>query len=135
MAAFRRASNEQVNVFEVDDVYLFKHYLDDDDAFARAKEYYNNQRYRFEVPSEEFEELRSFLSDRGYGLVVVDAVAPFVVVVRQYTDHPENIPKETVMKRTVEGHNCFLMTDQDAVEQAVQEGATWLPKADLKNPF
>jgi len=135
MSGFRRASHDRVNVFEVDGTYLFKHYFDGDHVFDRLKPYYNNQAYRFEVPPEEFSDLQTFLADEGYGLAVVDAVPEFAVVVRQYTAHPDNIFKESVIQRTVEDYHCFLMTDQNAVEGAVDDGATRLTATDLANPF
>jgi len=135
MAAFRRAGQEQINVFEVDETYLFKHYFDGDEVFDRLKQYYNNQQYRFEVPPDEFEDLQSFLAEYGYGLVVVDVIEEFVVVVEKYTTHPENIFKASVIHRSVDGYNCFLMTDQAAVEQATREHATRLTETDLSHPF
>jgi hypothetical protein len=135
MAEFRRAGDEQVNVFEVDETYLFKHYFDDEEVFGRLKRYYNNQHYRFEVPPSTFETLRSFLAEHGYGLVVIDAVAEFVVVVKKYTDHPKNIFKQSVIHRSVDGYNGFLMTDQAAVERATREGAIRLTETDLEDPF
>jgi hypothetical protein len=135
MAEFRRASHEQVNVFEVDDIYLFKHYFDNEEVFDRLKQYYNNQQYRFEVPPDEFEDLHSFLEEHCYGLVVVDVLEAFVVVVKVYTAHPDNIFKASVIQRTVDGYNCFLLTDQMAVEQAVQNGATRLTETNVPNPF
>jgi hypothetical protein len=135
MAAFRRAGNEQVNVFEVNNVYLFKHYFEGQEVFARLKPYYNNQQYRFEVPLTEFDGIRAFLDGHGYGLVVVDALDAFVVVVTKYTHHPDNIFKASVIQRSVDDYNCFLMTDQVAVEQAVQDGATRLTDTTLENPF
>jgi len=50
--------------------------------------YNSNQYYRFEVPLEEFDQLWSFLSDQGYGLVIVDTIEEFVVVVKRYTTIP-----------------------------------------------
>jgi hypothetical protein len=135
MAAFRRAGQEQVNVFEVDETYLFKHYFDGDEVFDRLKQYYNNQQYRFEVPPDEFEDLQSFLAEYGYGLVVVDVIEEFVVVVEKYTTHPENIFKASVIHRSVDGYNCFLMTDQAAVEQATREHAARLTETELHQPF
>jgi hypothetical protein len=135
MAAFRRAGQEQVNVFEVDETYLFKHYFDGDEVFDRLKQYYNNQQYRFEVPPDEFEALQSFLAEYGYGLVVVDVIEEFVVVVEKYTTHPENIFKASVIHRSVDGYNCFLMTDQAAVEQATREHAARLTETELQQPF
>ena len=82
MAAFRRAGQEQINVFEVDETYLFKQYFDGDEMFDRLKQYYNNQQYRFEVPPDEFEDLQSFLAEYGYGLVV-DVIEEFVIIQSQ----------------------------------------------------
>ena len=134
MAAFRRAGDEAVNVFEVDECFLFKHYFEGGGIFRRLKPYYNNQQYRFEVPAAEFADVESFLSDHGYGLAVVDA-APFAVVVRKYTAHPENIFKQSVVQRSVGDYNCFLMTDQEAVADAVDDGAVRLTETNLDDPF
>lgn len=135
MAAFRRGGDERVNVFEVNERYLFKHYFENEEVFDRLKQYYNNQHYRFEVPPDEFYQLRSFLSDQGYGLVIVDTIEEFVVVVRKYTTHPENIFKQSVIQRSVDNYNCFLLTDQAAVEQATRDHATRLTETELANPF
>lgn len=135
MAEFRRAGHEQINTFEVDESYLFKHYFDQEDIFDRLKKYYNNHQYRFEIPPKEFDSVRAFLSDYGYGIVVVDVSEEFVVVVKQYTDHPENIFKESIIQRTVDGFNYFLMTDQVATEEAIRDGATRLTETNLENPF
>ena len=135
MAEFRRAGHEQVNVFEVDESYLFKHYFDSEEVFDRLKRYYNNQQYRFEVPPDEFKNLRSFLEEHSYGLVVINVIEPFVVAVKKYTAHPDNIFKSSVIQRTVNGYNCFLLADQAAVEEAVQNGATRLTETDVQNPF
>ena len=135
MASFHRASHERVNVFIVDETYLFKHYFDGEEVFDGLKRYYNNQQYRFEVPGGAFEDLQEFLAEQGYGLVVVDVPEEFAVVVRKYTAHPEGIFKQSVIQRSVDGHNCFLLTDRDAVQQAVADGAIRLAETEFENPF
>lgn len=135
MASFSRAGHERVNVFEVDDRYLFKHYFEGEDVFDRLKRYYDNQGYRFEVPPDALEDLVEFLEKHGYSLVTVPDVEPYVVVVRKYTAHPENIFKASVIHRSADDYNCFLMTDQEAVAKAVAEGADRLTETDLKHPF
>ena len=62
-------------------------------------------------------------------------IKPFVVVVKKYTAHPDEIFKQCVIQRTVSGYNCFLLTDQAAVKEAVQKGATRLTETDLEDPF
>lgn len=135
MAEFRRASDEQINTFEIDGVYLFKHFFDKEEVFDRLKPYYNNHQYRFEVPIDEFEDIRTFLSERGYGLTHIETTESFVVVVKKYTKHPENIFKTSIIQRTVNGYNCFLLKDQASVEEAVTQEAKRLSETELENPF
>lgn len=135
MSSFHRASHKPVNVFEVDGTYLFKQYFEEDAVFNRLKRHYNGQKYRFEVSPDDLNAVRKFLAEHDYGLVVVDAVNEFVVVVPKYTDHPENIFRDSVAKRSVDDYNAFLITDQPAVDQVVHEGATRLTETNLANPF
>lgn len=135
MSAFHRAGRTRINAFPVDERYLFKHYFEGGQVFDRLRRYYNNQQYRFEIPAGDFDEIRAFLEDNGYALVVVDSPETFAVVVRQYTGHPENIFKDSVAHRSVDGYNCFLMTDREAVQRAIDAGATAFDGTDLELPF
>lgn len=65
----------------------------------------------------------------------IDAPEAFVVVVEQYTDHPEGILKQTVSKRSFAGYNCFLLADQAAVEEAKHGGVICLTDTTPENPF
>lgn len=135
MSEFVPAGTERVNVFVVEDVHLFKHYFEGDEVFDELRRYYNNADYRFEVPADDFERIRRFLADRGYGLVVVEDLEPFAVVVRKYTAHPENIFKGSVLHRSVGDYNLFVMTDREAVAEAVEAGAVPLAEAPVESPF
>lgn len=135
MVGFHRASREPVNVFEVDGQFLFRHYFSGEEVFDRLKRYYDGNQYRFEVPASDLGPVREFLADHGYDLVDVETTAEFVVVVRQYTAHPENIFKDSVIQRSREGHNFFLMTDRDAVDRAVAAGARRLSETGFDDPF
>ncbi|MBB6647385.1 hypothetical protein [Halobellus ruber] len=137
MAGFRRANRDTVNAFRINSEYLFKYYFEGDDVFARLRNHYNHTQYRFEVPVEEFEEINSFLEDHGYSLTPVSAVEEFVVVVRKYTEHPGNIFKQSVIQQSIPKYNCFLMTDQVAVDEAVSKTASAKPLTEtgIDNPF
>lgn len=134
MPDFHRASEERVNAFRVDEAYLFKHYFEGETIFDRLKRYYDNQQYRFEIPEDDFEEVQAFLADHGYALVEVDDPAAFTVVVEKYTDHPENIFKDSVLHQGGPDHNVFVMKDRVAVEQAELNGATRITETDLAAP-
>lgn len=129
--AFHPAGHQRVNVFPVDERYLFKHFFDEDEVFAKLKRYYDEYEYRFEVPAERFEHIRDFLTDHGYAPTVVDSPDPFVVVKRKYTDHPEVLFRGSVLHRSVGNFNCFVMKDSDTVEEALERGAKRLADTDV----
>ena len=122
---------EQINAFEIDGTYLFKHYFEQDDIFAQLRPYYNESDYRFEVPANALTEVQALLEDRFFELTVVDDVEPFCVVKRKYTDHPDVLFKASVVERTQQDYHVFLMKDQLSVEQAVNNGAIRLADADI----
>lgn len=122
---------ERVNAFPIQDTILFKHYFDGDAVFERLKPYYNGTQYRFEVPVDEFDSLRRFLREHGYVVTVVERPVNFYVVVRQYTEHPDGIFTDAVRHESVDGYNCFLMKDREAVAAVVARGATRLSSTQL----
>ncbi|PSQ16443.1 hypothetical protein BRD00_10655 [Halobacteriales archaeon QS_8_69_26] len=130
-----RSGDERVNVFDVGERYCFKHYFDGEAVFAELEPYYNDQAYRFEVPPDEFEDLREFLRGHGYELRVVDDPDDFAVAVEQYSAHPENVFEESVLQRSTGGYNCFLMTSQMAVAGACGEGAVRIGEVPVESPF
>jgi len=83
------------------------------------------------VPEDDFDEIKAFLGEFGYALVVVDMIEEYMVVVRKYTEHPENIFKDSVLQRSEGDYNVFVMTDQAAVEQAELQGAMRLTETDI----
>ena len=107
MAEFRRAGDEQVNVFEIDGTYLFKHYFAPS-AYGCLRPHYDHASYRFELPAASFDDVRRRLAGHGYALEPVAALSPYVVVVRQYTAHPDNIFKASVHQWSRDGYNLFL---------------------------
>jgi hypothetical protein len=82
---------------------VFNHYVDGEDVFDRLERYDNNRHFRFEVPADAFENLRSVLAEHGDRLVVVDRAEGFAVVRKKYTEHPETIVEQSVIHRGVDG--------------------------------
>jgi hypothetical protein len=130
MPEFRRASRERINVFRVEDTYLFKHYVDED-AFAEIERYYEEYEYRFEVPADRFAFVRRVLEDHDYAPVVVEDVEPFAVLKRKYTDHPDALFRDSVYHLSRGNFNCFVMKTREAAEDAVDRGAIPLEERDL----
>lgn len=134
MVAFHRAGRERINVFPIDGEYRFRHYIGDD-AFAELKRYYRRYDYRFQVPAEGFDEVRSILDRHGYDLIVVEDVEPYTVVKRKYSTHPKVLFAASVLHRSLGRFNCFVLKDRESVETAVREGATPIAETDLDLPI
>lgn len=116
------ADPERINVFHVDDEYLFAHYFDRTDVFEALSGYYNEDAYRFEVPAADFEDVRERLSDAYYDPVVVEDLEPYCVVKEQYTEYAD-ILRNSVLHWERRDHRFFVMKDELAVKEAVEKGA------------
>lgn len=114
-----------IYVFEVDDEYLFAEYFDHTDLFERLADYYVQENYRFEVPVDEFDDVRETLEDFYYKPEVVDEPAEFCVVQPKYDEYA-TILKRSVVNWERDGHRFFLMQSPLAVDEAVERGATRL---------
>ena len=53
----------RINAFEVEDagLYIFSQYFDEDEIFDELREWYDSEKYRFEVPAEEINQVEAFL--------------------------------------------------------------------------
>jgi len=122
---------ERVYAFPVGDAYALRHYFEGDAAFGLLEPYYDQRRYRFVVPAEEFPELRTALATEGYRLSVVEDPTRFAVAVEKYTDHPDVVFEERVFQVDAGDATVFVLADEAAVHAAVAAGATRLADADL----
>lgn len=121
---------DPLTVFRVGDEYLFSKYFDRTDLFEDLKQYYNDEKYRFEVPADEFESVRDRLEEAYFEPVEVTEFEPYCVVVEKYDDHAE-ILKRSVANWERRGHRFFLMKDELAVKDAVERGATRISETDF----
>lgn len=135
MKTNNQGANNQINVFLIEQAFVFKHYFDGEEIFNRLKQYYNNNQYRFEVPIEDFESIKTFLEDRSYELIIIDSIEEYLVVVKKYTAHPDNIFKSSLDQRSINEYNCFLMKDNRSVERAITNGAIPLSETTFESPY
>jgi len=113
---------ERITVFRVDDEYLFSHYFDRQDIFADLSEYYNEDAYRFEVPTEDFDAVRERLEDAYFAPEIVTDLEPYCVVIDKYDEHAA-ILKQSVVTWERRGHRFFLVKDELAVKETLEQGA------------
>lgn len=125
---------EEINVFEVNDTYLFKQYFDNSDVFDELRQYYNQDAYRFELPDQAtVQQVDATLADYFYTLDVVDDIEAYCVVVERGKDYSD-ILRNAVVQFDRRQHHVFLMKDQLSVDQAVEHGATPLEQTDIILP-
>ena len=121
---------ELIYVFEIDGEHLFSHYFHRSDIFSELSEYYNNDEYRFEVPVDDFPRVLELLEQNHYKPIPVEEIEEFAVVKDQYTEH-KDILRNSVIHWSRDGYNFFVMQTPQAVERAVEQGATRLEETDL----
>lgn len=113
--------SEPIYVFEIDETLLFIQYFEHDDLFDELSDYYDHDRYRFEVPKSEFDTVRERLGDYFYEPVIVEDFKELCVVKEEYTEHAD-ILRNSVEKWSREGYNLFLLKDPLSVDEAVEQG-------------
>lgn len=134
MAAFHRASRERVNVFPIKDRFYFRRFFEDNAIFATLAPYYNDERYRFEIPPDRYETIANTLRSHEYEPVVVEDFTPFVVGQRRYSDHPRILFRSVVAQRSMKSYTLFLLKDRKSVEQAIDAGATPVSSLEISWP-
>lgn len=128
---FHRAGEEPIYAFKVDGIYYFKHYFEDTSIFKALSQYYDSEKSHFKFAPDEFDEIDEILRENGFSLVDVPDVEEFVVAKRKYTDHPDVLFKQSVVRTSAMDYNLFLMQDKDAVEHAITNGAVPISALDV----
>ena len=125
----------RINAFEVEDagLYIFSQYFDEDEIFDKLREWYDGEKYRFEVPAEEINQVKAFLEEYFYDLQQIEppAIEPFCVVKEKYTDHA-SILRNSVYHTSQAGSTVFVMQDELSAERALEQGATRLADSDVE---
>lgn len=121
---------EEITTFEFDQIYLFKQYFDKNDLFQQLEEYYNSDKYRFEVAEDEVPTVRQILDNFFYELEITNQPMEYCVVQRKDEDSSD-ILRNSVANQRRKGYNIFLMKDKISVKQTVEDGASVPEKTDL----
>lgn len=121
---------EEITAFEVDGTYLFKQYFDRGDVFDTLESYYNNDKYRFEVPERELPEVQQILDEYFFDLRIEDDLYNYCVVM-EHGEDCSDVLRNSVLTRRRGSTIVFLMKDRLSVEQAVEQGARRLSETDV----
>ena len=122
---------EEITVFGLGDTYIFRTYFDEDPVFNQLQNYYNEDKYRFEVPHCELEKVERLLDEYYYELQVTDDFEDYCVVAEKGTDSSA-ILRNSVMRKQRAQHEIFVMKDELSVKQAMEQGAERIEKSGIQ---
>jgi len=123
---------EEITVFEIGNRYTFKTYFDEDQLFKELEKYYNEDKYRFEIPESALEQVRQILENYYYELDVTDSVEDYCVVVDRKSKSANTLRNSVMRKRKGE-HEILVMKDELSKKQAVEKDAVILEKSEVGN--
>ncbi|MFB6216715.1 MAG: hypothetical protein ABEJ72_07085 [Candidatus Aenigmatarchaeota archaeon] len=121
---------EEITVFDIGERYTFKTYFDEDQLFKRLEKYYNKDKYRFEIPECDLEEVRQVLDEYYYELDAEDSVEGYCVVVDRKSKSANTL-KNSVMKKHKGEYEILVMKDKLSKRQAVEKDAVSLEKSEV----
>ena len=117
-----------ITVFDTADNCIFKTYFDENQLFKQLETYYNEDKYRFEIPDDDLPQVRQLLEEYYYELTVADYVEDYCVVVKKNADSSD-ILRNSVMRKRRGQHEILIMKDELSKEQVIGEGAVSLEKS------
>jgi hypothetical protein len=121
----------EITAFEFGGRYILKQYFDNDDLFQQLQEYYNSDKYRFEVPKGDLVEVKQILDSFFYELMVADEPLDYCVVQDKEADSSDTLRNSLANPRRG-NYEIYVMKDEMSARQAIEKGATRLQKADLE---
>jgi len=122
---------EEITAFEVGDTHIFKKYFDEDRLFKQLEKYYNEDKYRFEIPEDDLEEVRQVLGEYYYELEVVDSVEDYCVVGDKKSDSSDTL-RNSAMRKQRRQDEILVMKDELSKRQAMKKGAASLEESEVQ---
>lgn len=114
-----------INAFDIDDRYLFKAFFDENDLCTQLEQYYNPDRYRYEIPSGKIEHIEQILDEYFYELTYPDSRTPFIIAADKNID-TTNILRNAIHNQRRKLYHIFLMKNETSASQAIEQGAKYL---------
>lgn len=121
---------EEITVFKIGDKYIFKTYFDEDQLFKQLEKYYNDNKYRFEIPESDLGRVRQILENYYYELDVTGSVEDYCVVVDRKSKSANTLSNSVIKKQRGQ-HEILVMKDELSKRQAVEKDAVILEKSEV----
>ena len=114
---------EKINLFKIGRVWCFKHFFDDKELFRELYDYYNQDQYRFELPTVgERNKIIKYLERKGFEIALIEDLSNYTVTLEIFKKYAPLLRNS--IDHIVKGNiRIFVMNDMAAVEEAIAAGA------------
>ena len=119
-----RKKRDEINVFKLDKIYVFKHFFDDKEIFKDLVDFYNSESFRFEMKSAGARNkvMKTLYMKYGFDANYVDDPADYTVMIGKDKKYAQ-ILKDSVDFKETKDARIFIMKDLAAVADAIGLGA------------
>ncbi len=114
---------DKINVFKIGNLWCFKYFFGDREIFMGLSEYYNREKYRFELKNvEERNKVMKYLEENGFETVPIEDTSEYTVKIDRFKKYAP-ILKNSIDSTEREKDRVFVMKDLASVEEAIAKGA------------
>ena len=114
---------KKLNIFKIGSLWCFKYFFDDKEIFRELIEYYNRDKYRFELGTVgERNKIMKYLEKKGFEPVLIEDPSTYTVKIDRSKKYAA-ILKNSIDYDEKGKDRIFVMKDMVSVEEAVEKGA------------
>jgi len=117
------AKGDEINIFKIGSMWCFKYFFGDRELFMGLSEYYNREKYRFELKNVgERNKVMKYLEEKGFETVTIEDTSEYTVKIDRFKKYAP-ILKNSIDSTEGEKERVFVMKDLASVEEAIAKGA------------
>ena len=117
------AKGDEINIFKIGSMWCFKYFFGDRELFMGLSEYYNREKYRFELKNvDERNKVMKYLEEKGFETVTIEDTSEYTVKIDRFKKYAP-ILKNSIDSTEGEKERVFVMKDLASVEEAIAKGA------------
>jgi hypothetical protein len=114
---------EKINIFKIGSLWCFKYFFGDRELFMGLSEYYNRDKYRFELKNVgDRDKVMKYLEEKGFETTLIEDTSDYTVKIDRFKKYAP-ILKNSIDSTEREKERVFIMKDLASVEEAIAKGA------------
>ncbi|MCW3133942.1 MAG: hypothetical protein N2V78_06410 [Methanophagales archaeon] len=114
---------DTINIFKIGSLWCFKYFFGDREIFMDLADYYNRDKYRFELKNVgERNKVMKYLEGKGFKTTLIEDTSEYTVKIDRFKKYAP-ILKNSIDSTEGEKERVFIMKDLASVEEAIAKGA------------